>query len=60
MPRAGNYSICLSGQNFLTIIFVMKTNIQKPRDRQTERQKYWGYFQLEPNNMLVKKSILHD
>ena len=43
-------------KNVLAAIFVLKTyqNIQEPR------QKYWGYFQLELNNRLVKKNVLND
>ena len=41
--RPGNYSICLSGQNFLATIFVMKT-IQVLR-----------LFSIKSENKIVKK-----
>ena len=61
--RPRNYKICLSGQKILSY-HICYENLAKylrvKRENDRQRQKYWGYFQQELNNILVKKKVLND
>ena len=34
--------------------------LRAKRQSNRQKQKYWDYFQLKRNNMLVKKNVLND
>ena len=57
MQGPGNWSICLSGQKTLAIIFVMKTGRKHNKILWSQET---DHGQTELSNMLVKKNVLNE